>query len=118
MAQVKRLLATIQKVYDDNSKLVKALKAKQKALEKAGIDYGSPHYKQDRYLRIVKPVTTGKKREFVYVGADPTRQKAALDALERGKQFDQLNAQISAAETATNRLESALATLVGQITAK
>lgn len=115
MATVKQLLGKIQKTHDQRASTVKHLRKEQAALKKAGISYGSPHYKQGKYLRIVKPSKAGEKRDFDYIGADPLKQQAALDALERGRQYDELGKQAEALQASMASLETALASVVREL---
>lgn len=98
MASVTPLLAKIQKAHDSKADFVKRLIKAQKALKKAGIDYGTPTYKNKKYMRIVRPAANGEPRQFDYVGADPEKQEAALAALERGRKYDELTEKISELE--------------------
>jgi hypothetical protein len=115
MATVKQLLAKIQKTHDQRASVVKQLRKEQAALKKAGISYGSPHYKQGKYLRIVKPSKAGEKRGFDYIGADPEKQQAALDALERGRQYDELEEQAQAVQASMAALENSLSHVVREL---
>lgn len=114
MAAVKNLLANIQKAHDERASTIKRLLKEQAALKKAGIDYGAPHYKQKKYLRIVKP-SEGGKRDFVYVGADPVKQKIALDALERGRQYDALEEQAQAVRASLDALKNSLSVVIREL---
>jgi len=115
MATVKQLLAKIQKTHDQRVTTVKQIRKEQAALKKAGINYGSAHYKQGKYLRIVKPSKAGEKRAFDYVGADPVKQQAALDALERGRQYDALEEQAQAVQDSLGTLETALSNVIREL---
>lgn len=84
------------------------------ALQKAGLKYATPHYRAERYLYLIHPQHDGKRiRE--YVGADPAKIAAALDAINRAHQFDRLEeglkqeeARISMAELHINAAIRAL----------
>lgn len=105
------LLDSIKSQHEAVSKQVVDLKAKQKVLKKAGIEYGTPSYKEGRYLRIIRPANAERGRKFDYIGADPDKQKAVLDAIGRGKQFDLLGSEIASLEEALGFVESELSHL-------
>lgn len=104
---VKTRLDKILALSDGERAKLQEIGAQKAQLLKQGIDYGTPHYKENRYLRIVKPSRDGA-RDFVYVGADPVKQGAALEALERGKRYDSLIAKEREIEESLATLESAL----------
>jgi hypothetical protein len=60
-----------------------SLKSEIEALEKKGVEYGKPSYKNGKYLRLTRSVK-GSEREFIYIGNDPIKIKEALDAVDRG----------------------------------
>lgn len=115
MESIKPLLAKIEKSHAEKVTVVKALRKEQAILKKLGIDYGTPAFKNDKYLRIVRPAVGDKPREFEYVGADPAKQQAAYDALERGKQYDALGAEIEEIERLLYSVESSLGNVVNII---
>ena len=76
----------IDKINSDYKDLVSkknALEAEIEALEKEGVEYGKPSYKNGKYLRLTRSVK-GSKREFIYIGNDPEKIKETLEAIERG----------------------------------
>lgn len=115
MAEIAQLLAEIQRTHDQRAATVKQLRKEQTALKKQGINYGTPHYKQGKYLRIVKPSKAGEKRVFDYIGADPVKQQAALDALDRGRRYDELGEQAQAVQTSISVLKSSLSHVVREL---
>lgn len=115
MATVKQLLAKIQKTHDKHKATIKQLRKEQAALKKAGISYGNPSYKQGKYMRIVKPSKAGEKRAFDYIGTDPVKQQAALEALERGRQYDALEEQVQAIDASLGALERSVSNVVRQL---
>jgi hypothetical protein len=60
-----------------------ALEAEIEALEKEGVEYGKPSYKNSKYLRLTRSVK-GCEREFIYIGNDPEKIKKTLEAIGRG----------------------------------
>lgn len=92
--KVMQHVADIQNSYADAISYLDTLREQKKALKKSGIKYGAPSYKEGKYLRIVHPDTDGKGRKFEYIGADPTKQKAVLDRIERGKAYDAIDRRI------------------------
>lgn len=99
-------LDSIRVQYDAVVKAIAELKVQQKALKKAGIDYGTPNYKEGKYLRIIRPATDERGRQFEYVGADPEKQEAVLSAIERGKEYDGLGERVNKLEEALKNLEN------------
>lgn len=74
------------------------------ALEKAGLKYATPHYRAERYLYLIHPQHNGERiRE--YVGADPAKITAALDAINRAHQFDRLAEGLAREEAKINAVE-------------
>ena len=65
--KVLKSLDSIRVQYEAVVKAIAQLKVQQKALKKAGIDYGTPNYKEGKYLRIVRPATDERGRQFEYV---------------------------------------------------
>jgi hypothetical protein len=108
MKKVPAVLDSILKQYQSSLKVIADLQARQKALKKAGLEYGSPNYKNGRYLRIVKPAAGDNGRQFQYIGADPEKQKAVLEAIDRGKVYDELEKQIIELNNALAKLEHGL----------
>ncbi|OZC34590.1 hypothetical protein B9Q17_10005 [Marinobacter vinifirmus] len=106
--KVLKSLASIQAQYEAVVREIESLKVKQNALKKAGIDYGTPNYKQGRYLRIVRPATDERGRQFEYIGADPEKQQVVLSAIERGKEYDELDGRLVSLEKALRRLDDDL----------
>lgn len=106
--KVIKSLASIQAQYQAVIREIDSLKVKQKVLKKAGIDYGTPNYKQGRYLRIVRPATDERGRQFEYIGADPEKQQVVLSAIERGKEYDELEGRLLSLEKALKRLDDDL----------
>lgn len=105
MKKVPAVLDSIMKRYQSSLVAISDLQARQKALKKAGLEYGSPNYKNGRYLRIVKPATGDNSRQFQYIGADPQKQKAVLEAIDRGREYDELGQQIADLSRALAKLE-------------
>lgn len=104
--KVLKSLDSIRVQYEAVVKAIAELKVQQKALKKAGIDYGTPNYKEGKYLRIVRPATDERGRQFEYVGADPDKQEAVLSAIERGKEYDALGERVNKLEEALRNLEN------------
>ena len=50
--KVLKSLDSIRVQYDAVVKAIAELKVQQKALKKAGIDYGTPNYKEGKYLHL------------------------------------------------------------------
>ncbi len=75
-------------------KSISQIDSKIKALEKAGIEHGSPSWKKDKndnsFLRIVRPATNEQKREFVYVGSKPEKIAEAFSSINRYNQRTKL----------------------------
>lgn len=111
---IKSLLSKIQKNYDGNVRVLKGLRKEQVALTKAGVDYGTPNYRNQRYLRIVKPAVGDQPRQFDYIGSDKTKQEAALSALARGKEFEKISEQINQLEKDQVRIADALRVLIDE----
>ena len=112
--KVLKSLTSIQSQYEAVIAAIGELKSEQKALKKAGILYGTPTYKQGKYLRIVRPATEDRGRQFEYVGADPDKQQAVLEAIQRGKKYDDAGDQIKALEKALQILDGDLSSLANQ----
>ena len=108
---VLKSLDSIKVQYEAVVKSIGELKAQQKALKKAGIDYGTPNYKEGRYLRIVRPATEERGREFEYIGADPEKQNAILSAIGRGKEYDSLGESVKKLEDALSNLDNDVSNL-------
>lgn len=73
-------------------------------LQKAGLKYATPHYRAERYLYLIHPQHNGERiRE--YVGADPAKIAAALDAINRAHQFDRLAEDLKREEARMNEVE-------------
>ena len=104
--KVLKSLDSIRVQYEAVVKAIGELKVQQKALKKAGIDYGTPNYKEGKYLRIVRPATDERGRQFEYVGADPEKQEAVLSAIKRGKEYDALGERVNKLEEALKNLEN------------
>lgn len=107
MEPIQPLLNEIKSRYSQVIKTHRQLIKQSDKLRNAGLDYGTPHYKQGKYLRIVKPSINGQ-REYVYVGADPEKQQAALYAIERGKDYTLLRQAADELEAYVDRLHFAL----------
>lgn len=105
MKKVPEVLDSIMKQYQSSLEIISDLQGRQKALKKAGLEYGSPNYKNGRYLRIVKPANGDNGRQFQYIGADPEKQKAVLEAIDRGREYDELGKQIADLSNALAKLE-------------
>jgi hypothetical protein len=74
------------------------------ALQKAGLKYATPHYRAERYLYLIHPQHNGERiRE--YVGADPVKIAAALDAINRAHQFDRLDDNLKREEARISAVE-------------
>lgn len=105
MNKVPFVLESIMKQYQSALRAIVELETRQKALKNAGLEYGSPSYKNGRYLRVVKPASGDSGRQFLYIGADPEKQKAVLEAIDRGKVYNKLGRKITALSAALVDLE-------------
>ncbi|MBO1367258.1 hypothetical protein BVH60_14320 [Vibrio cholerae] len=105
-------LDLIKMQYEAVVECIEELKSTQAALEKAGIDYGTPNYKEGKYLRIVRPAKDGRGRQFEYVGSDPAKQKVVLSAIERGKEYDALDKRVKQLEESLRKLDSDMSYIV------
>ena len=102
-------LSKISKRYFGIKEAITDFRGQQQALKKLGIGYGSPSYKNGKYLRIVRPGANGGKRIFEYIGADPQKQEHALACIERGKLYDEIENEIQALFSAERQLSDDLA---------
>lgn len=81
------------------------------AMQKAGLKYATPHYRAERYLYLIHPQHNGERiRE--YVGADPAKIAAALDAINRAHQFDRLDENLKREEARISEVEYQLDTAI------
>lgn len=79
---------------------IEEISKRMKLLKRKGLEYGSITYAgpSKKYMRIVKPVTSGSKREFVYVGVCPVKQKKALESVERREEYVSLENELQRIE--------------------
>lgn len=81
------------------------------ALQKAGLKYATPHYRAERYLYLIHPQHDGERiRE--YVGANPAKIAAALDAINRTHQFDRLAENLEREEARISAVEYQIETAI------
>lgn len=98
MKALKETLSNLHASVADIEELHKELLQLEKemaALEKAGLEYAAPHYREGKYFYLISSMRDGQ-RERRYIGADPEKIRAALDAIERGKEYDALGRAVSA----------------------
>lgn len=82
-------LQRIKAILDNLDMLAHNTEQEMAALKTAGVKYATPHYRAGRYLYLIHPQKDGERvRE--YIGADPEKITAALDAINRAHQYDQL----------------------------
>lgn len=62
-------------------------------LDKAGLIYAAPHWREGKYFYLVYPVKSGDKRRRDYIGTDTQKIEDAQAAIARGKAYDVLAAQ-------------------------
>lgn len=62
-------------------------------LKQAGLIYAAAHWREGKYLYLVHPVKKSGERKREYVGNDPAKIEEAKAALERAKQYDELEAK-------------------------
>jgi len=80
------------------------IRQEMQGLENAGLKYATPHYRAERYLYLIHPQHDGERiRE--YVGADPAKITAALDAINRAHQFDRLTEELKREEAKISTIE-------------
>lgn len=80
-------------------------------LQKAGLKYATPHYRAERYLYLIHPQHDGERiRE--YVGTNPAKITAALDAINRAHQFDRLTEELEREESKIRIIEYQLDTAI------
>ena len=54
---------------------IASVEKRMESLLRQGVEYGSASYKENKYLRIIKPKKKGESRQFVYVGSDAEKIK-------------------------------------------
>jgi len=64
------------------------------ALRRAGTVNATPHYRDGKYLYLIHPQRDGERRRE-YVGSEPTKVAAALGRVERFKESERLEAELS-----------------------
>lgn len=74
---------------------IQAEQEKMRALTEAGLIRAGTWYKNGTYLYLIHPSDGFGYRKREYVGADPAKVKAALDSIERAKQYDDAKARAS-----------------------
>ncbi|MCF3643222.1 hypothetical protein LXM94_25010 [Rhizobium sp. TRM95111] len=82
-------------------------------LKKGGLIYASPHWRKDssgaeKYFYLLYPQQAGEKRRREYVGCDLEKIEEARAAIERGKEFDELNKQLSALKSRIEQVHEAM----------
>jgi hypothetical protein len=81
-----------------------ALVEQIQVLEAAGITNASPFYRDEKYLYLVHPTAPDGSRQREYIGANASKQTAALARLDRYRQHQDLTRR---ANTQREKINSA-----------
>lgn len=91
------------------TKAAKSLTAKLAALEAAGLTDGKPTWNSGKYLYMYHPNPKAKGgRDRRYIGSDPAKVQAALEAADRTAQHQALTKQYEATEALLARIGETL----------
>jgi hypothetical protein len=89
-------ITDVEKLANQLPALIAAQKAalvvkqnKMEELKKAGLTYVSEHWRSGKYLYLIYPSHDGQ-RERKYIGADPSKIKAAQALIRRANEYDHL----------------------------
>jgi hypothetical protein len=91
-AAVTASLAAAAKRLDALCTEINTLDAQAEELQTAGTIEATPYYRQGKYLYLIGP-TVGGYRERQYIGNDPAKIDAALDAVRRHRRRQEIVAQ-------------------------
>jgi len=120
MATKKAHTAELMKLAGKLPALIEALEAeitevaeRMATLKKAGLVYATEHWRKDandepKYFYLLYPQKPGEPRRRDYVGCDPEKIEEARAGIERGKEYDALEAQQSALAGRVRRATGAL----------
>ncbi len=86
-------------------------------LERAGIIYAKPHYRQGKYLYLIYPMKDGERRRE-YIGADPQKINEALQAVNRVHEYEALSRKLAQTEGCLSQGQSQLNLLIRTLSMK
>jgi hypothetical protein len=101
------LASQLPRVIDAIESELRTVKERMKMLQKAGLIYASEHWREKKYLYLIHPMRDGDRRRE-YIGADENRIAGARAGIERGRQFNQLSANLKELEARTRNGVAAL----------
>ena len=86
-------------------------------LERAGLIYAKPHYRQGKYLYLIYPMKDGERRRE-YIGADPEKIESALQAINRVHEYEALSSKLARTEGCLSQGQSQLDQLIRTLSVK
>lgn len=105
----KTLLSKLREQERTLTNTAKALSAQIRALESEGLTDGKPTWNSGKYLYMYHPNPKSKGgRDRRYVGSDPVKVQAALEAVDRTAKHQTLMKKYNATEALINRIGEAL----------
>ncbi len=107
LSKLKKLAAILEHMEIVNHNI----REKMAELKKDGLKYATPHYRAERYLYLIHPQKDGERvRE--YVGTNPAKITEALDAINRGHQYERLAEELKREETKIGMVEYQIDTAI------
>lgn len=91
-------IEVIKKNYESLRDKERSLLKERNGLIKQGVEYGTPSYKEGRYLRIIQSTKGGEKQKSKYIGSNKDKISKVVAEVERGKRvlvIDHMLAQIN-----------------------
>ncbi len=86
-------------------------------LERAGLIYAKPHYRQGKYLYLIYPMKDGQRRRE-YIGADPEKIEVALQAINRVHEYEALSNKLARTEGCLSQAQLQLNQLIRTLSIK
>lgn len=109
LAAIQRRLQDLPTLVDSLRSHIGSVESRMAALRQTGLIYAKPHWREDRYFMLVRPMANGQRPNPTYIGIDPTKIKAATDGIARANEYDEL---VQVVEVYANKVADALRTTV------
>ena len=106
-SQLRQIVAALPRLIDGIDRELREVCSRMKVLEKNGLVYATEHWRDDRYLYLIYPMTGGDRRRE-YVGADSVKIAEARAGIERGREFDELAGRLKQIEGRLQRGAAAI----------
>ena len=90
MDDMEAKLAAAQEKMRKMREMYNRVQAEMTELQRLGLIYAGVTFKAGKYLYLVYPAKDGEPRKRVYIGQEQEKVKEALDGIERGQKYLEL----------------------------